>query len=74
MEEIKPAIMFVIIFTMICGGIYPAVVTGVASAIFPNQARGSFVVDKGGREIGFALDRPALLRPGIFLAASLGNF
>jgi len=55
MKDIKPAILLFIIFTIICGGIYPAVVTGVASAIFPNQAKGSFVVDKTGKEIGSRL-------------------
>ncbi len=55
MKDIKPAILLFIIFTIICGGIYPAVVTGVASVIFPNQAKGSFIVDKSGKEIGSRL-------------------
>jgi len=55
MKDIKPAILLFVIFTIICGSIYPAVVTGVASAIFPNQAKGSFVVDKTGKEIGSRL-------------------
>ena len=37
MKEFKPAILLFIVFTIICGGIYPAVVTGVASIIFPKQ-------------------------------------
>jgi potassium-transporting ATPase KdpC subunit len=52
MKEIKPAILFFVIFTIICGGIYPAVVTGIAYAIFPKQAKGSFITDKSGKEIG----------------------
>jgi K+-transporting ATPase ATPase C chain len=55
MKEIKPAILMLIVFTIICGGIYPAVVTGVAYAIFPKQAKGSFIVDKTNGEIGSAL-------------------
>jgi K+-transporting ATPase ATPase C chain len=55
MKDIKPAILLFIIFTVICGGIYPAVVTGVAYAIFPKQAKGSFITDKGGKEIGSTL-------------------
>jgi len=55
MKDIRPAILLFIIFTIICGGIYPAVVTGVASAVFPNQAKGSFIVDKNGKEIGSRL-------------------
>ena len=55
MKDIKPAILLFIIFTVICGGIYPAVVTGVAQAVFPSQAKGSFITDKSGKEIGSTL-------------------
>jgi len=55
MKDIKPAILLFIIFTIICGGIYPAVVTGLAQALFPSQAAGSFITDKGGKEIGSTL-------------------
>jgi K+-transporting ATPase ATPase C chain len=55
MKDIKPAILLFIIFTIICGGIYPAVVTGLAYAIFPKQAKGSFITDKSGKEIGSRL-------------------
>jgi K+-transporting ATPase ATPase C chain len=44
-----------IMFTVICGGIYPAVVTGVAYAVFPKQAKGSLIADKSGKEIGSTL-------------------
>ena len=55
MKDIRPAILLFIIFTVICGGIYPAVVTGVAYALFPKQAAGSFITDKSGKEIGSTL-------------------
>jgi len=55
MKDIKPAIMMLIIFTVICGGIYPAVVTGLAQAIFPQQAKWSFITDKSGEESGSSL-------------------
>jgi K+-transporting ATPase ATPase C chain len=55
MKDIKPAILLFIIFTIICGGIYPAVVTGIAHAVFPKQAAGSFITDKSGKEIGSTL-------------------
>ncbi len=55
MKDIKPAILLLIIFTVICGGIYPAIVTGVAYAIFPNQAKGSIITGKSGKEIGSTL-------------------
>ena len=55
MKDIKPAILLFIIFTVIYGGIYPAVVTGVAHALFPKQAAGSFITGKDGKEIGSSL-------------------
>jgi potassium-transporting ATPase KdpC subunit len=55
MKDIKPAILLFIIFTIICGGIYPAVVTGIAHALFPYQAAGSIISDKSGKEIGSTL-------------------
>jgi potassium-transporting ATPase KdpC subunit len=55
MKEIRPAILLFVIFTVICGGIYPAIVTGVAQALFPKQAAGSFIIGKSGKEIGSTL-------------------
>ncbi|HEY3308336.1 MAG TPA: potassium-transporting ATPase subunit KdpC [Desulfuromonadaceae bacterium] len=55
MKDIKPAILLFIALTIICGGIYPALVTGIAQAVFPKQANGSFIMDKSGKEIGSTL-------------------
>ncbi len=44
-----------IAFTVICGGIYPAIVTGIAQTVFPKQANGSFIADKGGKVVGSSL-------------------
>ncbi len=55
MKDIRPAILLFIIFTIICGGIYPAIVTGVAYALFPKQSAGSFIADKSGKEIASTL-------------------
>jgi len=55
MKEIKPAILLLIAFTILCGGIYPAIVTGIAKAVFPVQANGSFVTDNNGQVVGSSL-------------------
>ena len=55
MKELKPAILMCLLFTLLCGGLYPAVVTGIAQALFPHQANGSLIIDAGGRAVGSEL-------------------
>jgi K+-transporting ATPase ATPase C chain len=55
MKDIKPAILLFIIFTVICGGIYPLLVTGIAQAVFPRQANGSLISDTNGKVVGSSL-------------------
>ena len=55
MYAIRPAVLMFLLLTIVCGGIYPAVVTGLARVFFPAQAEGSFLVDHSGRVIGSGL-------------------
>ncbi|MHC1697726.1 MAG: potassium-transporting ATPase subunit KdpC [Geobacteraceae bacterium] len=55
MQDIKPVILMLLAFTVICGGIYPAVVTGIAQALFPVQANGSLMRDTSGQVAGSRL-------------------
>jgi K+-transporting ATPase ATPase C chain len=55
MKELKTAVLLFIAFTILCGGIYPAVVTGIASAVFPKQAGGSLITGRNGQVVGSAL-------------------
>ncbi len=66
MKELRPAVLMCIMFTIICGGIYPAVVTGIANAVFPQQAQGSFITDKNNREIGSSLIGQPFSEPKYF--------
>ncbi|MCM0084239.1 potassium-transporting ATPase subunit KdpC [Geomonas sp. Red32] len=55
MRELRPALLLFILFTIICGGIYPAAVTGIATVIFPGEAKGSFIEDGQKKVVGSKL-------------------
>ena len=55
MKDIKPALLMLLLFTVLCGGMYPAIVTGLAQLLFPNQAQGSLITDAAGKAVGSAL-------------------
>ena len=52
--QIRPAIVMMVLFTILTGGIYPFVMTGIAQYVFPSTANGS-LIQKDGRVIGSAL-------------------
>jgi potassium-transporting ATPase KdpC subunit len=51
---IRPALVLFASMTVLTGFLYPLVVTGIAKAVFPNQAAGSLIV-KDGKVIGSSL-------------------
>ena len=54
LKEVRPAIVLLILLTLITGLAYPLVMTGIAGVIFPYQAQGS-LIEKDGKVIGSAL-------------------
>jgi potassium-transporting ATPase KdpC subunit len=46
-SQLKPALILLLIFTVITGFIYPLAVTGIAQLVFPSQAKGSLIIQNG---------------------------
>jgi len=54
LRELRPAILVLVLLTLITGLAYPLAMTAIAGMIFPKQAQGS-LIEKGGKVIGSAL-------------------
>jgi K+-transporting ATPase ATPase C chain len=54
LRQIVPALAAVVVFTVVCGLVYPLVVTGVAQAAFHDKANGS-LVEVDGEIVGSSL-------------------
>jgi len=53
-SQIRPALMVLLLLTLVTGVAYPLLVTGIAQTVFPSEAQGSLIV-KDGKVVGSRL-------------------
>lgn len=63
---LRPALVLTAAFTVITGMLYPALVTGLAQGLFPDQAHGSLIRNETGQVIGSRLIGQGFSGPGYF--------
>ena len=54
LREIRPAIIILVLLTLITGLVYPLAMTAIAGVIFPKQAQGS-LIEQDGKVVGSGL-------------------
>jgi K+-transporting ATPase ATPase C chain len=64
-KQLRPALLSLLLFTLITGGIYPALVTVLGQLLFPHQANGSLIV-RDGKAVGSELIGQPFADPAYF--------
>jgi potassium-transporting ATPase KdpC subunit len=64
-EILRPAVVLLALLTVLTGGLYPLLVTGIARALFPAEAAGS-IVRRDGHAVGSSLIGQSFTDPGHF--------
>ncbi len=65
-QMLRPTLAFLVLFTVLFGGIYPAISTVLIQKLFPAQAEGSLIKDKDGKVLGSALIGQNFTKPEYF--------
>jgi K+-transporting ATPase ATPase C chain len=65
LHELRPALVVMVLMTLLTGIGYPLAITGIAQAVFPAQANGSLIV-QGGEVVGSSLIGQAFIGSAYF--------
>ncbi|AMG60180.1 potassium-transporting ATPase subunit KdpC [Pantoea vagans] len=65
MSQLRPAILLLLLLTLVTGVVYPFLTTGLAQWLFPAQANGSLLKEEGVAH-GSALIGQSFTQPGYF--------
>jgi len=66
LSRLKTALRLAVVTLVLTGVVYPLVVTGISTVLFPRQSAGSLVTDDGGQVVGSALIGQQFETPGYF--------
>jgi potassium-transporting ATPase KdpC subunit len=70
--QLRPAVVLLVLLTIITGGIYPLLVTGVAQAVFSGAANGS-MIERDGKAVGSKLIGQPFAAPKYFWSRASGT-
>lgn len=77
MEVFRPAVLCFVVMTILCGIIYPGIVTGIAQGAFPEQANGSIITvtlkDGSPKDFGSALIAQEFTKPAYLIGRPMGT-
>lgn len=66
LKELRPALVVLIVFSLLTGVLYPALMTGVSAVVFPGPARGSLITTADGHVAGSRLIGQQFTSPRYF--------
>src|SRR5262245_40339331 len=64
--QVRPALVALLLFTVLTGVAYPLAITGISQVVFPEQANGSLRRDESGSPVGSRLIGQPFTAEGYF--------